>query len=276
MRATFLLGLAVLTGACATGGTGAGDAGMAYGVPEGGSLTYVFGDSLFASVDVPGMGSIDLDFEQSMTLGLSFAPSASGAAITGEFQEYSATLTNPVAGTSRASSSDVTGAMAFTLDAQGRANLTDSPDIKGAAAMLLRPLGVANELLPRLPGHSVTEGDTWTDSIQFSAETPVGNIESSWVGTFTVAGTVERDGVTLTRVDSSGEYSVSTAGDLQGMYVEQNLSGPSTGYFLWDPARRVVVYHQAIRELEGSVDADAAPGPMDMTARSIVKTTLRN
>jgi hypothetical protein len=249
---------------------------MAYGVPEGGSLTYVFGDSLFASIDVPGMGSIDLDFEQSMTLGLSFAPSASGAAITGEFQEYSATLTNPVAGTSRASSSDVTGAMAFTLDAQGRANLTDSPDIKGAAAMLLRPLGVANELLPRLPGHSVTEGDSWTDSIQFSAETPVGNIESSWVGTFTVAGTVERDGVTLTRVDSSGEYSVSTAGDLQGMYVEQNLSGPSTGYFLWDPARRVVVYHQAIREMEGSVDADAAPGPMDMTARSIVKTTLRN
>jgi hypothetical protein len=276
MRSAFSMGLMMLVGACATGGSGGGDAGMAYGVPAGGPLTYVYGDSMFASVEVPGMGGIDLAFEQSLTLGLSFAQSASGAAVTGQVQDYSATLSNPVGGTSRASSSNVTGSIDFTLDAQGRANLTGSPEITGAAGMLLRPAEVANALLPRLPGYVVSEGDTWTDSIQFSAETPFGDVESEWVGTYTVAGTVERDGVSLTRVDSSGEYTVSTAGDLQGMYVEQRLNGPSTGYFLWDPARRIVVYYQSIRDLEGIVEADGAPGAMDMSARSIVKTTLQN
>jgi hypothetical protein len=276
MRSVFLMGLLVLTGACATGGAGGGDAGMAYGVPEGGPLTYTHGDSTFAAVQVPGMGGIDLAFEQSMTLAVSFAPSASGVAVTGDFQDYSAALSNPIAGTSRASSSNVTGSLDFTLDAQGRANLTGSPEITGTAAMLLRPVGIANGLLPRLPGHTVAEGDSWTDSIRYAADTPLGDIEAGWVGTYTVAGSVERDGVILTRVNSEGEYSISTAGDLQGMYVEQTLSGPSTGYFLWDAARRVVVYYQAIRDLEGTVEADAAPGAMEMTARSVVKTTLQN
>ena len=60
------------------------------------------------------------------------------------------------------------------------------------------------------------------------------------------------------------------------MYVERELSGSETGYFLWDPSRRVVVYHQTARRIEGIVEADAVPGPMEMTAQSIVKTTLRN
>ena len=80
----------------------------------------------------------------------------------------------------------------------------------------------------------------------------------------------------LTRVESAGTYSLATAGEVQGMYVEQELSGPEAGYFLWDPTRRVVVYHQSIRDLEGIVEADAAPGPMEMVGRSIVKTTLKN
>jgi len=249
---------------------------MAYGVPAGGPLTYSYGDSLFATVDVPGMGAIDLSFEQSMTLGTTFAASASGAAVSAAFQDYSATMSNPVGGTTRASLSDVTGTVDFTIDAQGRANLTGSPQLSGVAPQILRPIAVANELLPRLPGHAVVEGDSWNDSIKFSAETPLGSIESLWVGTYTVGATVEQDGVTVTRVESSGDYMVSSAFEMQGMFIEQSLSGRATGYFLWDQARGVVVYSQAIREIEGIVEADAAPGPMDIVARSIVKTTLQN
>ena len=98
MRSALLTGLVVLTGACATGGSGGGDAGMAYGVPSASPLVYERGDSLFASINVPGMGGIDLAFEQSMTLSVSFAPSASGAAVSAEVQEYSATLSNPEIG----------------------------------------------------------------------------------------------------------------------------------------------------------------------------------
>lgn len=276
MRSTLLMGLVVLTGACATTGSRAVDAGMAYGVPSGGTLTYVRGDSLFASIDVPGMGGMDLSFEQSMTLGVSFAASASGAAVSAEVLEYSATISNPVSGTSRASSSNVTGSVDFTLDARGRAELTGSPKLTGAAVMIMRPVGLANELLPRLPGRAVSAGDSWTDTIQYSGETAAGTVEVRWVGTYTVTGTEEWGGMTVTRVESSGRYSMASGGDVQGMYVEQELSGPEVGYFLWDPARRVVVYHESIRDLEGTVEADAAPGPMEMVGRSIVKTTLRN
>ncbi len=276
MRFALLMGLVALTGACATGGSGGGDAAMAYGVPNAGALTYVRGDSLFASIEVPGMGAIDISFEQSMTLGVTFAPSASGATVTATVEEYSATLSNPIAGTSRASSSNVTGSVDFTLDATGRASLTGSPKLTGAASMIMRPLTVAHELLPRLPGRSVSTGDTWTDTIQYSGDTAVGTVDARWHGTYTVTGTEEWRGITVTRVESAGTYSISSGGDLQGMYVEMDLSGPEAGYFLWDATRRVVVYHQSIRDLAGTVEAEAAPGIMEFAGREIVKNTLQN
>lgn len=276
MRSALLMGFVVLSSACATGGSGGADTGMAYGVPEGGPFTYVYGDSLFASVDVPGMGRIDLSFEQSMTLSVSFEPSASGAVVTADFHDYSATISNPVAGTSRASSSNVTGGIEFTLDARGRANLTGSPSLTGAAAMIMRPVGLANEFLPRLPGRVVSAGDVWTDTIEYSGESAVGKVEVHWVGTYTVAGTEEWRGMTVTRVESAGTYSLASAGDLQGMYVEQQLAGPEVGYFLWDSARRLVVYHQSIRDLVGTIEVDVVPGSMEMRGQSIVKTTVQN
>ena len=274
MRSLLASGLILLTAACAGMG-GGGDAGMSYGVPEGNPLVYERGDSVSATVTVPGMGSIGLDFDQSMTLNADFLPSAAGAAVAVEILDYSGTIRNPAMGTTRARAENVSGILGFILDATGRVEITDSPSVTGAAGQMFRATALAHEFLPRLPGGPVVVGASWTDTIQYDESTRAGDLDVVWVVTYTVVGEDDFRGIPVMRVESDGRYQVATGGEMQGMYVEQELSGSESGYFLWDQSGRRVMMMESVREMDGAVYADVAPEPMQMTGTGIVRMVLR-
>ncbi len=118
-------------------------------------------------------------------------------------------------------------------------------------------------------------GESWTDTIQYEESTSAGDIDVVWIVTYTVRGEDDFRGIPVTRVESEGRYQVASGGEMQGMYVEQELSGSESGYFLWDPSGRRVVMMESIRELDGAVYADVAPAPMEMTGRGVLRMVLR-
>jgi len=118
-------------------------------------------------------------------------------------------------------------------------------------------------------------GANWTDTIQYDESTPSGDVDVVWIVTYTVVGEDDFRGIPVTRVESEGQYQVATGGEMQGMYVEQELSGSESGYFLWDESGRRVVMMESNREMEGAVYADVAPGPMQMTGTGVIRMVLR-
>ena len=144
------------------------------------------------------------------------------------------------------------------------------------ATQIFRAASLANEFFPRLPGRTVTAGDTWTDTITYGEDSDEGAVTSEWIGTMRVVGDTVYEGMSVTKVTMEGDSFVETEMEMTGMYVTQTMQGPSTGFFLWDPDRRLMVYSEARTSLEGTVDLDMAPAPMDMTASGITRTRLVN
>lgn len=274
MRSKISAMVVLLATGCASGGSGGGDDAMSYSVPTESPVTYVRGDSLELSVEAPGMGTLDLNFDQSMTLGVSFERSASGVQVTAEFQEYAARLINPMSGTQRANADNLSGPLVFTVDAMGNADLTQAPEVSGMAKQVFRSTSLANELFPRLPDRAVVAGDTWADTVTYSDDAGGGSIFSEWYGTMTVVGDTVVNGATVTKVRVDADVWVDIEMDMDGMYVVQSMGGTEIGFFLWDAVRRLVVYQEATRAFEGTVEVDVAPGPMDIVASGVVKTRL--
>ena len=55
--------------------------------------------------------------------------------------------------------------------------------------------------------------------------------------------------------------------NVSGMEVTQSMSGPETGFYLWNPRRRALVQQEIDRDLEGTVKVPVVPSPMNLTAK---------
>ena len=51
------------------------------------------------------------------------------------------------------------------------------------------------------------------------------------------------------------------------MSLTQGMSGPETGFYLWDPSRGALFLQVLDRDLEGTVKVAAVPSPMKLTAK---------
>ena len=45
------------------------------------------------------------------------------------------------------------------------------------------------------------------------------------------------------------------------------MSGPETGFYVWDPRRRALVRQEIDRDLKGTVKVPVVPSPMNLTAK---------
>jgi hypothetical protein len=277
MRSKIALMVGSLTVGCASvGGGGGGVGAMAYAVPSGNPLTYERGDTLLVSIEAPGLGAIDLSFDQTMTLALSFGPTASGMEVTADFQDYALSIDNPMSGVQRADEDDLEGPLVFTVGPTGDASIVQAPEVSGVATQAFRAASMANEMFPRLPGRAVSQGDMWVDTVTYSDDTGSGSIFSEWIGTMTVAGDTVADGVTVTKVTVEAEVLVDVDVDMGGMLVTQSMGGTERGFFLWDASRGVPVYQESRRAFEGTVEMDMAPAPMDLVASGTVRMRIQN
>ncbi len=64
--------------------------------------------------------------------------------------------------------------------------------------------------------------------------------------------------------------------DMGGMLVNQSMQGTENGFFLWDASRGVPVYQESNRALEGTVEVDMAPAPMDLVASGTVRMRIQD
>jgi hypothetical protein len=264
VSALLLFGLA----ACAGPGGVSPSRGLMYQVPESPSVVYVTEGHQDINIDAGDMGSMTMTASSEATLAMSFAAGADGIQVTTTFETLSASMTQPMGGSLSASESDIEGALVFTIDEKGKGTVVTLPETKGSAEQLVSPVSLVHEFFPRLPGGAVNPGDTWTDTIQYDAQTADADVSAKSVLTYTMVGDTVVDGATLLHITYEGEGDVVGAGVTEGMEVIQAVSGAVTGMFLWDPARGLMVAGESSQDMDGTVEVPAAGiPPMPMTVR---------
>jgi len=105
------------------------------------------------------------------------------------------------------------------------------------------------------------------DTTTYSGTDATGSIEVTWVGTSMLAGDTVVDGRRLRLVRIDAEVSIDIAATVSGMALTQSMSGPETGFYLWDPSRGALFMQVLDRELEGKVKVAVVPSPMTLTAK---------
>lgn len=259
--------------ACAGPGGVSPSGGLMYKVPETTSVVYHTISSQDVSVEVPGMGQMDVRGASEATLALSFAPGEGGVQVTVAFEELTASLDQPMASIS-ASESDIVGDLVFIMDEKGRSTSVTLPEMKGSAEQLVNPAGFVHNFFPRLPGGVVAPGEMWTDTIQFDIETADASGSTESVLAYTLVGDTVVDGVELLHVTFEGQTEAVTEVDNAGMAMIQAFSGDVSGMFLWDPARGLMVASQGDQDLDGTMEmagSGMAPMPMVISGTSSVK-----
>jgi hypothetical protein len=252
--------------ACAGPGEMSPGGGLMYRVPDSPTLTYMAVSSQDISIDAGAMGSMTMAANSEATLDMAFSSGPAGVQVTTTFREVAASMSQPMGGSLSATESDIEGDLVFNLDGTGKGTVVSLPEVKGSAEQLVSPETFAYEFFPRLPGHAVDPGATWTDTIQYDVQTSQGDVSSNSVLTYTLVGDTVVDGKSLLHITYEGDADVVGSGLTEGMEVIQTFSGDVTGMFLWDPARGVMVAGESSQDMDGTVEVPAAGMPaMPMT-----------
>lgn len=277
LKSTGVIASTILLAACGAGamGSGGGDE-MAYAVSATNPLVYERGDSVSVSVEVEGMGTLGLTVNQAYTVSMTMEPSASGVQVTAEFTEFSGRMTNPMDGPTTGSERDIIGSLVYTLDGRGHGALVSAPAVRGGAAQMFSPELFVQQGLPLLPPPGTEVGDSWADTLNFSAPQGDQTVSVFWAGRFTMVGDTLVDGVTLTKVAVSASSAIETSGTLQGTEMSQATTGSESGFYLWDAARGVVTYMESGADMNGDIEVSIAPAPMPLSVETVTRMRLIN
>ncbi len=268
--ALFLFGLA----ACSGPGSVSPRKALVYEMPGTPSATYVMESSQDISVDIPGMGPMDIQGSSEATLAMVFTQVEGGLEITATFEKLTASMNNPMAAPITATESDVTGDLVFTIDAFGAGTVVSTPEVNEAVEQMVGAAGLAHEFFPRLPGGVVDPGESWTDTIRYEIQVGTGEAASKSVVTYTLVGDTVVDGVSLLHITYVSDGEVVANASQAGTEVIQEFSGTTDGIFLWDPARNLLVVNETDSEMDGSTEVPASgmpPFPMVVSAKGSVR-----
>lgn len=269
-----LLALLPFLAACAggPGAAGGGPATLDFQVPSQAQMSYTQSDTAVVSVDAGGQ-MIDVNMVSNALLDMSFAPAERGVRVTATWRELEASVSNPMGAPERFGVDDVEGPLVFDLDRRGAAQVVTTPTLDGNAAQMVSPHAVAHSFFPRLPGGAPTPGMSWTDTIAYEAEEEAGSTMTRSIVTYTVAGDSTVAGRTFLKVNLSGESSQMVEGVMSGMGFIQDAAGGLRGWFLWDLAAGAMHSQVVETDMQGTMDVDAAPFPLEISMRGVSRTT---
>ena len=262
----------VLLGACAAAPPAPpAPRALAYGIPSPAVVDYVVGDSARAEIMAAGQ-RFALNVTVAERWRMEFAAAAGGTRVTATLTDLDARLTNPLSAPQTADESAVSGPVVFTLDGRGRSTIEALPTVTPAVAQFLSGSGVAQTFFPRLPGRTVAAGDSWTDTVAYSATEGDATIDVSSVTTYTVVGDSLADGASYLLIRSEGTTEQSSEGTIAGTDFNQQVSGITSGHVLWDRAGGVMHSVELRSDLSGAMAASVAPVALDVRVRSVVRT----
>lgn len=205
---------------------------LAHGVPANPSATYHIADTLVTSMNTP-TGAMQVDITTSATVATAFAADPDGVRVTATLQGLSMTMANPMMG-SQTLEPEATGDFVFVMDPQGTVNVLSTPEIDGPAGSTSAVTGMPYELFPHLPGTAAQPGDSWSNTVSRTQETPEASVTTTTVYTYTLVGDTVVDGRTLVKIAIAAEVETQGTVDMGGMSADQTITGTDTGFALWD------------------------------------------
>ncbi len=280
-RALYLTLVLVTPLAACAGGAGpagmASPAALAYAVPPGGTATYLQGDTVQMAMDMGGQG-LDVTIEAAATLDLAYGGTGDAIEVSATYREFEILASNPMAGTQRGDETEIGGPVVFTIDRTGEGVLVSAPTIEGVAAQAVSPAAMAITFFPRLPGRAVSAGEMWVDTVSYRTDEAAGTNEGTSVYEFTAVGDTLVGGRSLLKVSFLTTDERLSHTNQAGAEITQDVAGDGRGFYLWDPARNLIVEQFAEGRLRGTMTVSVAPMPLgiDMTVVQHLKLAPGN
>ena len=247
---------------------------LGFRLPSPPSATYHFADTMTASIDSP-MGSMQMGESSAVQLDMTFAEDPAGVRVTSEIAAYDATAEQPMGAPLTADVDDLEGLLVFTLGGRGVVDVISVPEASGIAAQLAGFNAMARGVFPRLPNRVAVAGDSWVDTVTWSAKEGEADVTSTTINHYTAIGDTVVDGRSLLAMSVTAESEVETTATQQGMELTITVSSSETGTVLWDLERALLYASDMERTMTGTVEAGGMGiPPMTMEASGPVRVRL--
>lgn len=281
MRSPTLLVVATVSfaaGCSSSGSTGAPAPAPVLGfrLPSVPSAVYHVADTLTATVDSP-MGPVQMGQSSTMRLETTFEDDPVGVRVTGEVVAWDATVSQPMGQPLTADLDDLEGPLVFTLGGRGVVDVISVPEASGAAAQLANFNARTRGIFPRLPNRAAGAGDSWADTVTWSASEGEAETTSTTVYRYRAIGDTVVDGRLFLAISVEAETEAETKAVQQGMEMTTALSGSERGTLLWDLERALLYASDVHRTMSGTVEVGGMGlPPMTMEASGPVRVRLAN
>ncbi len=253
MRTVTALTVPALAFAAACGGPEAPAPRPALAYAAGTEATYTFADTMRFAIEAGGMGDLEIDVAYRGTARIELAAGAGGLAATVDVLTFQGGFSNPMAGSVSADASDIDGPVRLRLSPRGETEIVELPSVTQAFEQVAGMEEIVRDLFVRLPGTPLDVGGTWTDTIRGREEDGETLTIRRSILTATVTADTTLAGRTLKVVETSYENTLNLSGTSGGTRISQRLSGTTTGTFLWDPDRALLVARREDGAMSGTL-----------------------
>lgn len=274
MRRLPILVLAAVLAACGgRAGTPSPERALAYVVP-GVAPTYATADTMRFRIQAGGMGTMEVAVDYVATAQLTFEPAAGDYHVTVALLAFDGRFSNPMAGSVTADASGVEGPIVVKVSPRGETEVVEVPTTSTAFDQIAGAENLVRDFFVRLPDRPMEAGDTWTDTIRTRTENEQTLTISRSILTATIAGDTAVAGRTLLLIRTAYDNTMNLSGNSGGTEISQRLSGTTTGYFLWDAERGLLVERHEVGSLSGTLDLPGM-GIGGMPVEATVKRNVR-
>lgn len=267
------LSLPVLLFAAACAGGPPGPPSLQYGDHAVSALTYEHADTTEVSVSMMGQ-SLAIGQSGAAVFDVALSDAADGVNVLLTVRSLDATISQPMGAPMRVDEGSVSGNLAFSMDRRGKSSVTAVPDVAVEASQLVSAHSLAHSLFPGLPGRGVMPGDSWVDTVQYSAAEAGSDRSELSVTTYTVEGPVMVGEREFLRIGFTGTTTLETDFDMSGMSITQESDLDFEGHVLWDLRDGVMFEHVRQASGSGTVSVPVVPQALPIEITSTQRTRL--
>jgi hypothetical protein len=195
--------------------------------------------------------------------------------VTGVVDDLAADVVLPMTAPMSIDESALEGGFTFDLDRRGRVASMSSPRASELGGQVFTAPLVAHALFPRLPDRVVVTGDTWSDAVTYTETVEAGMTSVVSTLNYTVVGTTQREGRSLTEIGFEGSAEVNQELSLEGASVTQASRLQVQGHALWDVAAGLLYESDMAMEGPGTVRVALLPAALPTRVRWQARVRLQ-
>lgn len=216
------------------------------------ALRYQVADTSNLTLSIPGMGEAPVDVGSVAVVELSLREGTPGLEATATVTELTGRFSSPAGAPLTVGAADVPPPARIHVAPDGEVTLRDVAPFTGGLAQVTSPANLYRSLFPALPGAAARVGAEWTDTVRVAESQAGMNSETTQIIRSTWARDSVVGGRSVAVIETRMTTEIRISGSNQGVAIEQQLSGSSSGITLWDPAASVLVERRETGTATGS------------------------